>query len=640
MSLEEAGSISAFSVYTKKTAKKKKNPDFSVSKNQLLIKKSNSPGSNKNKSEPKPLNGTANVHKKHGKVDGNTKHKNLNGTVGASMKRKLEVDSKQKLKKKKLSVDIKEKKSKTSQKAGKAKKKKKNTVMRADSDEEPPTLIPIIKPSLSDLNLKTKANEIECLQMQRLISQINKTDPSPEGYKVFKWLIEPMKPKTFFEKYWESQVLHIQRHDENYYRDIFTTERLDDIFREFPLQYTKNVDVVSYEDGVKEVHNEEGRVVPPALYDYYLNGCSIRVLNPHTYDQRVYAVLAALQEYFGCMVGANVYLTPPGSQGFAPHYDDIEAFVIQLEGRKKWKLYKPKGSDVLARDSSPNLKHEDIGKPVMEVTLNAGDMLYFPRGTIHEGRTDDDSHSFHITISVYQHNSYADLLENMLPSALKRAAMDNIEFRQGLPLNFLKHLGYVNKGNSSEQRQTVVDHVKNLMKILTRYVDVDEGADKLGRKFMYDSLPPVLSRPEATYTSKYDGDFMRDGKVLNRVEIGMDTEVRLVRYHSIRVVLEDPPKIYYNIDNARVYHGEEEQVLSIDEELLPCVRALQNRYPKFVKVEELPGEDHLVKARLVSDLWEKGLLVTNGPLDPVGDDGSSTEEEESGDECDTTIEAV
>ena len=35
------------------------------------------------------------------------------------------------------------------------------------------------------------------------------------------------------------------------------------------------------------------------------------------------------------------YLTPAGSQGFAPHYDDIEAFVLQLEGRKEWKLYSP-----------------------------------------------------------------------------------------------------------------------------------------------------------------------------------------------------------------------------------------------------------------------------------------------------------
>lgn len=36
---------------------------------------------------------------------------------------------------------------------------------------------------------------------------------------------------------------------------------------------------------------------------------------------------------------SNAYLTPAGSQGFAPHYDDIDAFILQLEGRKQWKVY-------------------------------------------------------------------------------------------------------------------------------------------------------------------------------------------------------------------------------------------------------------------------------------------------------------
>lgn len=36
------------------------------------------------------------------------------------------------------------------------------------------------------------------------------------------------------------------------------------------------------------------------------------------------------------------YLTPPGTQGFAPHYDDIEAFILQLEGKKHWRLYSPR----------------------------------------------------------------------------------------------------------------------------------------------------------------------------------------------------------------------------------------------------------------------------------------------------------
>lgn len=57
---------------------------------------------------------------------------------------------------------------------------------------------------------------------------------------------------------------------------------------------------------------------------------------------RVHTLLAALQEYFGCFVGSNIYLTPANTQGFAPHYDDIEAFVFQIEGAKRWRVYNPR----------------------------------------------------------------------------------------------------------------------------------------------------------------------------------------------------------------------------------------------------------------------------------------------------------
>ena len=66
----------------------------------------------------------------------------------------------------------------------------------------------------------------------------------------------------------------------------------------------------------------------------------------------------------------------------------------------------------LARDSSGNFRPEDLtAPPVLEVTLKAGDLLYFPRGTIHQGYSLADEHSLHITISCYQHVAWADLLE-------------------------------------------------------------------------------------------------------------------------------------------------------------------------------------------------------------------------------------
>ena len=99
------------------------------------------------------------------------------------------------------------------------------------------------------------------------------------------------------------------------------------------------------------------------------------------------------------------YLTPPGTQGFAPHYDDIEAFVLQVEGCKRWRVYRPhKSQNQLPRVSSRkifplgfhlmcvshfksyvgNFGQKGLGKPDIDVLLEPGDLLYFPRGFIHQ----------------------------------------------------------------------------------------------------------------------------------------------------------------------------------------------------------------------------------------------------------------
>ena len=82
------------------------------------------------------------------------------------------------------------------------------------------------------------------------------------------------------------------------------------------------------------------------------------------------------------MVGANVYLTPPGTQGFAPHWDDVDVFMMQLEGKKHWRLYEP--DQKLPRYSSKNLNQEDLKEPILEVDMEPGDLIYMPRGTIHQ----------------------------------------------------------------------------------------------------------------------------------------------------------------------------------------------------------------------------------------------------------------
>lgn len=66
-----------------------------------------------------------------------------------------------------------------------------------------------------------------------------------------------------------------------------------------------------------------------------------------------------------------------------------------------------------------NFKDTDIGSPILEVVLEAGDLLYFPRGFIHQGDCLPDAHSLHITISSFQKNSWGDLLQKVPGAAVK-----------------------------------------------------------------------------------------------------------------------------------------------------------------------------------------------------------------------------
>ena len=251
------------------------------------------------------------------------------------------------------------------------------------------------------------------------------------GKKYLEWIISPVTTEQFFADSWEQRPLHIHRGDAKYYKELFSTKELDGILRDQHVLYGKNLDVTSYsdEDG-RQTHNPGGRAFPAVVWDYYNNGCSVRMLNPQTFSETVWKGCATLQEFFQSMVGANVYLTPPGTQGFAPHYDDVEVFMLQLEGKKRWRLYEPRSAqEKLPRFSSGNFAPDEIGEPCMDVVLEAGDLIYMPRGTIHQGTCFPDQHSLHITISCHQLNSFGDLLEKVVPAALKTAIEEDVEFR-------------------------------------------------------------------------------------------------------------------------------------------------------------------------------------------------------------------
>jgi len=215
------------------------------------------------------------------------------------------------------------------------------------------------------------------------------------------------------------------------------------------LEYGRDVDVTSYVDGKRRTHNRNGdddddddsgattleKVDPDVLMRRFRKEkCSLRLLHPQTWHDATWEILATLEKFWQCACGCNIYVTPADSQGFAPHYDDIDAFVLQLEGAKRWRVYEPFADDQYPRLSSRNYTQEEVSRQrvLFDGTLEAGDVLYMPRGTIHQAECASGTHSIHATISTNQANAPADALEVLIPNALAAFIQENVDSRRNL----------------------------------------------------------------------------------------------------------------------------------------------------------------------------------------------------------------
>ena len=125
-------------------------------------------------------------------------------------------------------------------------------------------------------------------------------------------------------------------------------------------------------------------------------------------------------------VQANAYYTPASAQGFAVHHDTHDVFCLQVEGEKRWLVYPP----VLELPLKSQRYVPELGEPgdpVLDVTLRAGDMLYLPRGWLHQAMTSEAA-SLHLTIGV---NVFT--WRDALREALDEAAREEVDLRRGVP---------------------------------------------------------------------------------------------------------------------------------------------------------------------------------------------------------------
>ncbi|CBJ30378.1 expressed unknown protein [Ectocarpus siliculosus] len=499
------------------------------------------------------------------------------------------------------------------------------------------------------------------------------SDPDVEsGLKarqLLQWIIAPLSVEEFYGTYWERNPFVVRGRRADYFSGWLETSDLEAFISGQSMQYGTDLDVTNYVNKrrvtlnpaapapppeqspspppKKGGHKGKGKggpstsgngasgdahlaatgraggavVTPKFVWQKFREGCSLRMPCPQKFSDPLHLLLSALEEEFGCMVGSNVYLTPPRSQGFAPHWDDIEAFLLQVEGRKRWRVYPPTDDQaVLPRLSSPNLTDEQVGEPALEVVLEPGDLLYLPRGWAHQAETVGDEASLHITVSAMQGNCWADLVEGLVPQAVASAVQANQELRSGLPRDYLEYMGVVHSDEEDKRRDMFKAKMrKKLGLIVEEAIELlDAAADQMGKRYISDRLPPVLEESEELSSVVERGD----GAITPL------TKLRLARRGCARLVLEDGVAVVYHcMDNSRVHHGNAMSPLQFELDDAPALEVLLSAYPRPVTVSDLPHpptEDLEDKVGIAAALFKESFML-------IVDDAEDDDDADGGD---------
>ncbi|SEL79579.1 Cupin superfamily protein [Aquimarina amphilecti] len=215
-------------------------------------------------------------------------------------------------------------------------------------------------------------------------------------------ILHPITTDTFLKEYFEKKHLIIKNRDRDFFNKLLSIQDLDSILfsltnhhPDFRLaDHSKNEKPDSKEYTIKD-----SDIIDPLKFsNAFENGSTLVMSGLQNKIYSLRKLTNELETFFKHRIQTNIYLTPKKSQGFSTHYDTHDVFIFQFEGSKHWRIYDQPVP--LADKTTPFNKEEFIpGKVINEFTLEKGDVLYIPRGIVHDAYCTNQN-SGHITTGI------------------------------------------------------------------------------------------------------------------------------------------------------------------------------------------------------------------------------------------------
>ncbi|MFL6228381.1 MAG: cupin domain-containing protein [Pyrinomonadaceae bacterium] len=223
-------------------------------------------------------------------------------------------------------------------------------------------------------------------------------------------LLAPCAPDEFLAEVWGRNFRHIRGARGKFAR-LMPWPRLAEVIAEHRLDHPrlrltrdgKSVPAAEYLRHTTSTRRKGSipRLRPVELTKLLREGATLVLDAVDELHAPVTELAAALELTFREHVQVNLYAGWRTSRGFDVHWDDHDVFVLQVAGRKRWRVCGETRHAPITNDVAPAAK--PTGEPLWEDTLEDGDLLYIPRGWWHVAFPLDEP-TLHLTVGVHKRN--------------------------------------------------------------------------------------------------------------------------------------------------------------------------------------------------------------------------------------------
>lgn len=140
------------------------------------------------------------------------------------------------------------------------------------------------------------------------------------------------------------------------------------------------------------------RIDVPALYRHLREGATLVVDSINEVDPAVAALVEGFGATFSTSAATAVLFASFGhTLGFIGHWDSRDGYSLQIEGEKRWRIFRPSVVAPLGRGDVTIPGCGEPGPLWWEGTVHRGDLVYVPRGWWHDV-TSTDAPSLHLNL--------------------------------------------------------------------------------------------------------------------------------------------------------------------------------------------------------------------------------------------------